>query len=229
VAIHPSEQIFYEVFKVLKPRTAMPEIEVRFHPYADVNHVIRMRGGKIEVGLSDLVAAAPPTVLEALAFILLSKLYRKPVPKRYQLRYRQFLNRRVIRDKVHAIRRVRGRKWVGNPAGEHFHLEKIFDTLNEKHFDGLLGRPRLSWSRAPSRTLLGHWDSAHNAIIVSRIFDSAATPRYVVEYILYHEMLHLKYPVEHRNGRRCVHSAAFRREEKSFPHFAAAKHLLDSL
>jgi hypothetical protein len=227
--IHPSEQIFYEVFKTLKPRTAMPEIEVRFHPYADVNHVIRMRQGRIDVGLSDMVEAAPPTVLEALAFILLSKLYRKPVPKRFQLRYRQFLSRRVVRDKVHAIRRVRGRKWVGDPAGEHFHLEEIFDRLNVKYFNGLLGRPRLSWSRTTSRTLLGHWDAAHNAIIVSRIFDRAATPLYLVEYILYHEMLHLKYPVEHSNGRRCVHSAAFREEERRFPRFAAAKHLLDTL
>ena len=207
----------------------MPEIEVRFHPYADVNHVIRMRYGRIEVGLSDMVEAAPPTVLEALAFILLSKLYRKPVPKRFQLRYRQFLNRRAVRDKVHAIRRVRGRKWVGDPAGEQFNLEEIFDRLNEKYFNSLLGRPRLSWSRTPSRTLLGHWDAAHNAIIVSRIFDRPATPRYLVEYILYHEMLHLKHPVEHNSGRRCVHSAAFREEEQRFPRFAAAKHLLDTL
>ena len=226
---HPSEQIFAKVFRAIRPRTPLPEFEVRFRPYADVNHVIRIREGRVEVGLSDLLEAAPPTVLEALAFILLSKLYRKPVPKRYQTRYRQFLNRRHIRDRVHAIRRVRGRKWIGEPAGNHFHLEEIFDELNEKYFNGLLGRPRLSWSRTLSRTLLGHWDAAHNAIIVSKLFDRPDTPRYLVEYILYHEMLHLKHPVEHCRSRRCVHSLAFRAEEKLFPHFTAAKHLLDSL
>ena len=226
---HPSEQIFAKVFRAIRPRTPLPEFEVRFRPYADVNHVIRIREGRVEVGLSDLLEAAPPTVLEALAFILLSKLYRKPVPKRYQTRYRQFLNRRHIRDRVHAVRRVRGRKWIGEPAGDHFHLEEIFDELNEKYFNGLLGRPRLSWSRTLSRTLLGHWDAAHNAIIVSKLFDRPDTPRYLVEYILYHEMLHLKHPVEHRLSRRCVHSLAFRAEERRFPHFTAAKHLLDSL
>ena len=226
---HPSEQIFAKVFRAIRPRTPLPEFEVRFRPYADVNHVIRIREGRVEVGLSDLLEAAPPTVLEALAFILLSKLYRKPVPKRYQTRYRQFLNRRHIRDRVHAVRRVRGRKWIGEPAGDHFHLEEIFDELNEKYFNGLLGRPRLSWSRTLSRTLLGHWDAAHNAIIVSKLFDRPDTPRYLVEYILYHEMLHLKHPVEHRRSRRCVHSLAFRAEERRFPHFTAAKHLLDSL
>ena len=227
--IHPSAQIFAKAFRAIRPRTPLPEFEVRFRPYADVNHVIRLRDGKVEVGMSDLLEAAPPTVVEAIAFILLSKLYRKPVPKRYQTRYRQFLNRRVIRDKVHAIRRVRGRKWIGEPAGEHFHLEEIFDKLNERYFNNLLGRPRLSWSRAASRTLLGHWDAAHNAIVVSRIFDRLETPRFLVEYILYHEMLHLKYPVDHRRTRRCVHSAEFRAEERRFPHYAAAKPLLDSL
>lgn len=225
----PNQEIFARAFRILRPRTPLPEFEVRFRPYADINHVIRLREGRIEASLSDLLEAAPPTVIEALAFILLGKLYRKPVPKRYQNRYRQFLNRRAIRDKVHAIRRLRGRKWVGEPAGEHFHLEEIFDQLNAQYFHGLLGRPRLSWSRTPSRTLLGHWDAAHNAIIVSRIFDRPGTPRYLVEYILYHEMLHLKYPVEHRRGRRCVHSPAFRDEERRFPQFDLAKQLLDRL
>jgi hypothetical protein len=108
-------------------------------------------------------------------------------------------------------------------------LETIFDELNATYFSGMLGRPQLSWSRSPSRTLLGHWDAAHNAIIVSRIFDRAEIPRLLVEYILYHEMLHLKYPVEHRRARRCVHSAAFRAEEKRFPHYAEAKRLLENL
>ena len=222
-------EIFQQVFHALRPRTPAPAFEVKFRPYADVNNVIRVRDGRLVVGLSDLLEGAPPSVLEAIAFILIAKLYRKPIPKRYQLRYRQFLNRRVIRDKVHAIRRVRGRKWIGEPAGNHFHLEEIFDELNEKYFNSLLGRPRLSWSRTVSRTLLGHWDAAHNAIIVSKLFDRPDTPRYLVEYILYHEMLHLKHPVEHCRSRRCVHSLAFRAEEKLFPHFTAAKHLLDSL
>lgn len=226
---HPTEQTFARAFRALRPRAPLPEFVVRFRPYADVNHVIRVREGRVEVGMSDLLEAAPPTVVEAVAFILLGKLYRKPVPKRYQNRYRQFLNRRHIRERVDAIRRVRGRKWIGTPAGEHFHLEEIFDELNERYFHGLLGRPRLSWSRTASRTLLGHWDAAHNAIIVSKLFDRAGTPRFLVEYILYHEMLHLKYPVDHRRARRCVHSAEFRAEERRFPQFQQAKQILEAL
>ncbi len=87
----------------------------------------------------------------------------------------------------------------------------------------------MSWSQAASRTALGHYDSAHNAIIISKIFDRPGTPPFLVEYILYHEMLHLKHPVVSRRGQRCVHSALFRAEERRFPKFQQAKRLLGEL
>ena len=48
-------------------------------------------------------------------------------------------------------------------------------------------------------------------------------PRFAVEYLLYHEMLHLKHPVKLRGSRRCVHSAEFQAEEDLFPQLEAAK------
>src|SRR3989338_470159 len=90
-------EIFHEAFRALRPRTPAPEIEVEFRPYADINNFIRVREGRLVVGLSDMLEGAPRSVLEAIAFILIAKLYRKPVPKQHQHRYRQFLNRRSVR------------------------------------------------------------------------------------------------------------------------------------
>ena len=84
----------------------------------------------------------------------------------------------------------------------------------------------MTWSAVASRTNLGHYDPAHNTIVVSRIFDRPQVPRYVVEYLVYHEMLHLRYPVKLRGSRRCVHPASFQEEEKRFPEFEAAKKFL---
>ena len=222
-------QIFIEAFRAIRPRTPLPEFEVAFRPYADVNNVIRVRDGKLVVGLSDLLQDAPRPVLEAIAVILLSKLYRKPIPEHYHSRYRRYLNQRSVRKQVLHIRRTRRRKWLGAAQGAHFNLEEIFDELNVKFFAGRLLRPQISWSRTISRTTLGHFDSAHNAIIISKIFDRPKTPRFLVAYILYHEMLHMKYPVTHSRGRRCFHSFAFRKEEKLFPQFAEAKKLIEQL
>jgi predicted metal-dependent hydrolase len=87
----------------------------------------------------------------------------------------------------------------------------------------------MTWSRDHSRNALGHYDPAHNAIVVSRVFDRPQVPRYAVEYIVYHEMLHLKHPVRLRGSRRCVHPPQFQAEEKLFPQLEEAKRFLKTL
>jgi len=107
--------------------------------------------------------------------------------------------------------------------GEARNLEAVFDRLNAEFFQGLMGAPQLGWSQSPSRTTLGHFDPSHNAIIISRIFDEPSAPILALEYVMYHEMLHLRFPVDHSGMRRCVHTPEFRVEEKKFPRLAAAK------
>jgi hypothetical protein len=74
--------------------------------------------------------------------------------------------------------------------------------------------------------MLGHYDPSHNAIILSRLLDGAAVSRLAVEYVLFHEMLHLRFPVDHRGARRCVHTPDFKQAEREFPLLAQAKELL---
>ena len=87
----------------------------------------------------------------------------------------------------------------------------------------------MTWSGAHSKTSLGHYDPAHNTIVISRIFDSPKIPRYALEYLVYHEMLHLKHPVRLRGSRRCVHPLAFQQDEKLFPELEKAKAFLKTL
>lgn len=223
------QQIYERVFRDLKPRTAPPPVEVRFCQFANANSFIRLRDGRLEVRIADVLEGAPSPIQEALAYILLCKLYRKPVAPIYAHRYRRFLNRADMRRQLHVIRQVRGRKFVGSPQGESYDLEAIFEELNQRFFHGLMGRPRLGWSRRPSRTMLGHFDPSHNAIIMSRILDQPSVPRLAVEYVLFHEMLHLRYPVDHRGSRRCVHTAEFKAAEKQFPQLKEAKLMLRRL
>jgi len=77
--------------------------------------------------------------------------------------------------------------------------------------------------------MLGHFDPSHNAIIISRIFDNPKTPPLALEYVLFHEMLHLRFPVDHRGSRRRVHTREFRAAENDFPRLREAKELLKRL
>jgi predicted metal-dependent hydrolase len=204
----------------------MPEISVEFFAFANINNTIRLREGRLLVRLSDLLEGAPESVLRSIAHILLAKMYRKPIERSYATRYRRYISSHEISHKAHLVRQMRGRKHINTPRGHTYDLETIFEELNSRYFWGLLARPRLTWSQNHARNSLGHYDPAHNAIVVSRVFDHPGVPRYAVEYILYHEMLHLKHPVKLRGSRRCVHSAEFQAEEKLFPQLAQAKQFL---
>jgi len=219
-------EILDEAYRELRPRTPPPPMHVRFYPFVSINNTIRLRDGEIFVRISDLLEGAPDTVLHSIAHILLAKLYRKPVDRVHSARYRRYVGAQDVTAKARLIRQVRGRKHIVSAHGHHYHLEELFDDLNRRFFNGLMGRPQLTWSQNRARSSLGHYDPAHNAIVISRVFDHPRVPRYAIEYILFHEMLHLKHPVKLRGSRRCVHSREFQAEEKSFPELEKAQRFL---
>jgi len=221
--------IFQESYRQLRDRAPRPPIQIEFFAFLNVNNTIRLRDGALLVRLSDLLEGAPATVLRAIAHILLAKMYRKPIEKTHTARYRKYVYSHEIRSKAHLVRQLRGRKRMASARGRHYDLEAIFEDLNVRFFGAMMARPNMSWSQVHARNLLGHYDPAHNAIIVSRIFDHPQVPRYAVEYIVYHEMLHLRHPVKLNGSRRCVHSAEFRAEEKLFPQLDAAQRFLRRL
>jgi predicted metal-dependent hydrolase len=222
-------EIFHRSHRELRPGVPLPEMRVEFYPFANVNNTIRMRQGKLHVRLSDLLEGAPERILDSIAHILLAKIFRKQIEKKYLTRYRRYVASHEVSAKAHLVRQVRGRKRITSPSGSIYHLEEIFEDLNRRFFYGLLARPQMTWSQVKSRRSLAHYDPSHNAIVVSRVFDHPRVPRYALEYIVYHEMLHLKHPVKLRGSRRCVHGKEFQEEEKLFPELEKAKTFLKTL
>lgn len=223
------QQIFQVAYRDLRPRAPMPPFEIKFRRFVSLNTTIRLREGRLHVSLSDLLEGAPPSVLQAIAHILLAKLYRKPIEAFHNDRYRRYTQSDAVSRQAEQARQTRGRKQIQTHVGHYYDLEEVFETINRRFFHGLLGRPVLTWSAHKARRMLGHYDAAHNTIVVSRIFDGPQVPRYAIEYLMYHEMLHLKHPVRVRAGRRCIHSREFQAEERLFPELEEAKAFLKKL
>ena len=222
-------EIFQDTYHKLRPGSSLPELKIEFFAFTSVNNTIRLRNGRLLVRLSDLLESAPEAVLRAIAHILLAKMYRQPIDRGQAARYRKYVASHEIVRQAHLVRQIRGRKRLRSARGFIYDLDELFEELNTRFFHGLMARPRMSWSQLRTRRILGHYDPAHNAIVISRIFDHFAVPRFVVEYIVYHEMLHLKHPVKLRGSRRCVHSAEFQAEERLFPRAAEANAFLKRL
>lgn len=214
--------IFEEEYRAVRPRAPMPVFVLRFRRFVSLNTTIRLRDGQLRVNLSDLLEGAPESVIRAIAHILLAKLYKKPIDAAHNLRYKRFASSAAVTRQTELIRGARGSKRFFGPEGRYYHLDEVFDSLNMRFFGGLLGRPELTWSEGHSKRSLGHYDAAHNTIVVSRVFDRPSSPRYAIEYLLYHEMLHLKHPVKMKGTRRCVHGREFKAEEALFPQLKEA-------
>ena len=220
-------KLFSEAFRQLGGNGSRLEIEVRFYPYAGINHKIRLRSGRVYVRLSDIFENAPADVHRALAFILVAKLLSKRTPEIHERVYRAYAYSPQVLRALDLARRERGRKIVSSARGRVYDLDKMFQRLNRRYFEESLEKPVLTWSQRRTRRILGHHDAAHDTIVISKTLDDKDVPSWLVEYVLYHEMLHIKHPARLIKGRRYYHTNAFRAEEHRFPYYEEAQRWLE--
>jgi hypothetical protein len=220
------EQIFRRIYTRLGCLGRPPQFVIEYHPYANLTHTIRLREEIALVRLSDALEPAPRAVLEAIAAILLSRLYGKCPPDELLDIYRRFSYAQSTRRRILRLRELRARRAEHRPRGCHHDLEPLFGALNRRYFQDSLPQPRLAWSRRVWRSQLGCFDPALDQIVLNLKLDQPGVPRYVVSYVLYHEMLHLKHPIGLERCRRTSHSGQFRKEEKRFEHYGRALRFL---
>lgn len=223
------KKFFVDAFRYLGGTRPVPGIEIRFYPYAGLRHTIRLRSGRVYVRLSDLCQNCPPEVLRALAFVLVARLLGKRVPDSHDRVYREYSLAPEIMRSSDIARRRRGRKMLSSSRGEFYHLDRIFSRLNRSYFNGDLQKPTLTWSQRKTRRILGHHDRVYDSITISKTLDAADVPEWFVEYILYHEMLHIRHAAKLINGRRYYHTSAFRMDERRFPYYEEAQRWLERI
>lgn len=215
------EQELGELYGRLTARPA-PRVSVRFFPYSTLRHTIRRRRERVKIRISDVLEEAPDSVLAALSTLLVYKLFRRPPPASCRRRYRAYTALDEVIDRVRLVRRCRGRKKFRGPVGKHFNLRTLLENLNESFFNNEVEIDQVSWSHGKSRRRLGHFDPAFRAIVISRALDRRDVPDCVVEFVMYHEMLHAFLGETVRNGRRLKHHARFRAAERDFPAYEEA-------
>jgi hypothetical protein len=204
-------------------------IHARFYPYIGLAHTIRRKGDGWVLRISDHCRHAPRLVIEAIALILAAKVLRRRPPQHMIEAYDRFRREREIEESVNRRRLQRGRKMIESGEGKHHSLPAIYRELNERYFGNQVEIRRLGWSPRRSWGRLGHYDPIHHTITVSPVLDSPRVPRAVVAYIVYHEMLHTLFGRDDSPGGRCRHHpSGFRRTERAYPDYEAAKRFLSA-
>jgi hypothetical protein len=189
----------------------------------------------IDLRIHRCFTIAPEAVLRAVAVFLSEP--RGGAPARQALgtirehfqRYRRWAGRTP--QTADAARRIRLQ-----PVGATLDLRELAEALNRDYFDGRL-KVRITWGKSAgeastpahncrrTRTAslqLGSYAYEDRLVRIHRVLDRTEVPRYVVESIVYHELLHADLPPVTRNGRRYFHTPEFRRRERQFRHFDRA-------
>ncbi len=203
------------------------EISASFYPYIGLTHTIRRKGNQWTLRISDHCRRAPRIVLEAIAHILACKVMRRSAPRDMVQIYERFRKEQIIGAEVDARRRQRGRKKIDTRPGKQHSLWEIYSDLNERYFNGQVEIKKIGWGPRRSWGRLGHYDPVHHTITISPVLDSPRVPRAVVAFIVYHEVLHTLFEEKSAKGSRNIyHPAEFRRAERAYPDYAAAKRFL---
>jgi hypothetical protein len=106
--------------------------------------------------------------------------------------------------------------------GRLFDLLEIFQSLNAAYFDGKLAS-FIRWGKSRGRsyqtTFTDAQGSRRNLISIAQLYNKPDVPRFAVEAIVFHEMLHIAVPPFKRNFKNVIHGREFKRAERRFPHF----------
>jgi hypothetical protein len=117
----------------------------------------------------------------------------------------------------------------GRTAGVVRDLAASFERVNREHYGGTMERPVLTWSRSATVRTLGLYMSARDRVVISQSLDDASVPEFVLDYVMYHELLHKKLGIVRSGGRNHAHTPEFRALERAFPLYAEAQTHIEAL
>ncbi len=100
---------------------------------------------------------------------------------------------------------------------------------NAAYFHGGMSRPRLVWSRTFAARTFGHYDYAHDTVVISAVLDRRTVPECAVDFILYHELLHKQLGLLWQSNRMTAHAPQFREKERQFKQYDEAKAVIRRL
>jgi predicted metal-dependent hydrolase len=182
--------------------------------------IISVRRGRdaYRVRVHRMFASAEPRLVRALARFVVHN------DQRASSQLGEFIERNQHLIKPHPKRR---QQMVLRPRGRVHDLAAIFDRLNQCHFDGKHDA-RITWGSARRRTQqrsikVGSFSVEDRLIRIHPALDQDLVPRFFVEWIVFHEMLHGKHAIRRVCGRRCFHPAEFSHEERQFPDYGRAR------
>jgi hypothetical protein len=134
-----------------------------------------------------------------------------------------------IEQNLHRIRASRKAPGKLRAIGQVHDLEAILHDVNQRYFAGTVSDVLITWGRRTKPRVgmrtsikLGSYSATERLIRVHPVLDQRWVPRYFVQYIVYHELLHHLVPEARVAGRTLLHPPEFQRRERDFQQLSRA-------
>lgn len=202
------------------------QLRLRVYPYRGMATRLTRRGRTHMLGLHPALAGGPEHVLRAAFRFLLARLGRGTLDPSDRALVMAFCH--GMAEAGRDGHRTRPRRQP-EPQGLHHDLEPIYRDVRRIYFADELQADGVGWMVRRTSRKLACYQADTNTIWVSRTLDHPDVPRFFLEFILYHEMLHILLPPRRTPGRNVHHHSAFRSMERAFPHYREAVALERSL
>ncbi|NQS91086.1 MAG: hypothetical protein HQ574_01640 [Chloroflexi bacterium] len=108
-------------------------------------------------------------------------------------------------------------------------LSASFRRVNQTYFNGKFSKPHLIWNNRLTHRKFGHYQWDTDTVMVSSSLDHKRVPNYVVDFVMYHELLHKKLGSHRVHTKRVAHTRKFREAEHLYVQFDEAQQKLNQL
>jgi hypothetical protein len=200
-------QLVQQAFRELYPDKEMPGMELKYsRAFNGYNANVKYSRTLMRFNLSYAWKDVSEDIKIGLLQSLLNKIYKTSIKTINIELYEIFLK------KVPSFTK----KTESEPV-----LEESFKRMNEAYFAGMMLQPNLRFGGENFRTL-GTYNYNEDTIMISQIL---MKDQNLMDYVMYHEMLHKKLRSEKRGKRTIHHSRHFRELERQYHDKDAEKKL----
>lgn len=216
-------------FRQVGKQLSAGRVSAEYHPYAELKHTWSRRQSSVSFRISDYMDSAPGDVTDAMAWYLLCKAFGKACPDGMAEKYLGYARSREMWGPKKPVYVSRARSLSFRPVGSARDLGTVFDYVNSCYFGGSVRRPDLAWARESPSVRLGFYFEPLDILAANRALDSEKVPRYVLEFVVYHELLHGVLGAKGSPTRRVHHTKEFRELERRFSMYEDAEAWLTKL
>ncbi len=215
-------EVMEATFQQVGRQFGFTDVEASYYPFKEFKTTWQRIGSEASFKVTDYLQGASPDVMQDFAGCLFTRIQRQR-REVYTPRVRDFLrsNEFVIMNQEKYLRRSRNLTF--SSFGQVYDLEVLLNSLRRKGLVQNGENTFLSWTDKPNRFRMGYCSVLMKVVAISSALDRKDVPDFVAEYVLYHEMLHLKMGTD---SLRSYHDADFKREERLYPRWRDAENWL---